>query len=232
MDFRASQASPADKTTATRRRISRYMVVQYLLDLAVSVSIVLLGGWLFQEAVGDGYLREAGFTQNSVYVAISRFAPPSLFYSYFTTISDLGQGLSYQLDFGNGMPALGQVFTATGETVLQLALAAPYTLAVLYQQTSGIAALFVLMGFAVTIATVLGWLIKTGFAPWRLLLASILSPIAVSLVFAVLKAFLVLILNASLTLTALAPYAAACPLICTPIGAFMPTAVTYTGAHR
>lgn len=58
----------------------------------------------------------------------------------------------------------------------------------------------------------------------RLLLVSALSPIAVSVVFLALQGFMVLMLDAFVWFTALAPYAVACPVICTLYWVVFPNA--------
>jgi hypothetical protein len=211
-----SEAWPGAGVAVRHRPVGGRTVLHFLTDLAVSVSFVLACGWLFQASAGDAYLREALVTQNEVYVAISRFTAQNLFVSYLATIDHMTRDLIYGFNPADGLtPAVGQALATVGRLVLDVALAAPYTLAELYWQTSGTAAWIVLAGFGMTIGTVLAWLFMTRLSLWRLLVASAVSPVAVSVVFLVLQAFMVLMLEAFLWLTALAPYAVACPVICT-----------------
>jgi hypothetical protein len=62
------------------------------------------------------------------------------------------------------------------------------------------------------------------FALWRLLLASIASPLVVSVVFLLLQGVMRLLLGASFRFTVLAPYAVACPVICTLYRIALPNA--------
>jgi hypothetical protein len=209
-------------------------VRHFLIDLAVSVGCLLAVGSLLQNSAGDSYLQGALVTQSEVYVAISRFTPPQLLFSYLATINDVTQG-GMLFDGADGLvQAPGQVLSALGRTMLGIGLAAPYTLAALYRQTSGIASMVVLAGFALSIAAVLGWLLMTRIATGRLLLASLLSPIAVSVVFAILQAFMLLMLDAFFWLTALSPYAVICPVVCALYWIAFPDArggATATVAH-
>jgi hypothetical protein len=217
-----------------RNQVYRRVVRHFLVDLTVSVGIVLAVGSLLQNSAGDAYLQGALVTQSDVYVAISRFSPPRLLFSYLASINDLTQG-GMLFDGTDGLAqAPGQALWAVGRTTLGIGLAAPYTLAALYRQTSGIASMVVLAGFALSGAAILGWLLMTRIAPGRLLLASLLSPIAVSLVFAILQAFMLLMLDAFFWLTALSPYAVICPVVCTLYWVAFPRAkggATATVAH-
>jgi len=204
-----------DRAPAARDQVVGRVVRHYLIDLTVSVGIVLAVGSLFQNAAGAAHLHGALATQSEVYVAISRFAPKQLLSSYLSTISDLTQG-GMLFDASDGLAqAPGQALAALGRTMLGIGLAAPYTLAALYRQTSGMASMVVLAGFALSIAAMLGWLLMTRIAPGRLLLASLLSPVAVSVVFAMLQAFMLVMLEGFFWLTTLSPYAVVCPVLCT-----------------
>jgi hypothetical protein len=183
----------------------------FMTDLAVSVGIVLVCGWLFAGDVGSGSIP---VEQNEVYVALGRFAPQNLFFTWLTTLDDMGVGLIHGFSFADGFgPAASQVLATIGRLVLFTALAGPYTLAALYRETSGTAAWIVLAGFGMT--TVLACLFAAGVSRWRLLVALVVSPIAASILFLMLQGVMVLMAEASVRLDVVAPYVLACPLICT-----------------
>jgi hypothetical protein len=201
------------------------MMMHYLGDLVVSVGIVLIFGWIFQTSASDLYLRDVLITQNEIYVAISRFTPQSLLVSYIATIEHTTRGLAYGLNLADGFgPGISQAFTMVGTIAVDVALAAPRTFAELYRQTSGTAAWIVLAGFGAAISIVIAWLVAAGISFWRLLVASALSPIAVSAVFVVLQSFMMLMLDGFFWFTSLAPYTVACPVICTFYWAAFPHA--------
>lgn len=192
------------------------MMAQYLVDLTVSVSLVLMVGWFFQVSADDAYLRQALVTQNDVYIAISRFTPVNLLTSYVTTIDHIARSLLLGVTPADGpMDAAVQSITATGKIVMGICLAGPYMMLDIYHQTSGLAAKIVLAGFAVSVGCVFAFLLTARLSFWRLLLASALSPIAASLVFLMLQAFMALMLEAFVSFVPLAPYAVACPVLCT-----------------
>jgi hypothetical protein len=189
---------------------------QYLIDLTASISLVLLVGWLVQYSASDAYLRDATTAGNDVYAAISRFTPRNLFASYTATIDPMTRSLAPGFNASDGFrSASGQAASAVGLLVLDLAIAVPRTMMRLYDETSGLAAWVVLAGFGMAIFGVFAWLLAAKTSLWRLLLATALSPIAISVVFTILQAFMALLLDAFHWATALAPYAVACPVLCT-----------------
>jgi hypothetical protein len=199
-----------------RRTTGRRLLAHYVTDLLVSVGLVLAFGWFVQTSASDLYLREALITQNEVYVAISRFTPQNLLASYVSTIVHMTRSVIFGISPADGLTsAVTQAFAAIGWLLLDIARAAPNTLIELYQRTSGVAAQIVLAGFGMAIGTVFAWLLAAKVSLWRLMLASALSPIAVSMVFLVLQGFMVLMLDAFFWCTWLAPYAVACPVLCT-----------------
>jgi len=65
------------------------------------------------------------------------------------------------------------------------------------------------------IGTVFTALLAGRRSVWRLLLAIAVTPLAISVLFMILQAFMVLMLDAFFWLTWLAPYTVACPVLCT-----------------
>jgi hypothetical protein len=192
------------------------MVGYFLTDLAVSIGIVLASGRLFWASAGDAQLREALVTQTDIYLALGRFAPRNLLFTYLATISDMSRGLIRESSLADGFTtAAGEVVATIGRLALGLALAGPYTLMELYRQTSGTAGRVVLAGFGVMTCAMLASLFLAGVSRWRLLLALAASPFAASVVFLVLQGFMVLIPDAVFWFTSLAPYVVTCPVICT-----------------
>jgi len=191
-------------------------MAHYTTDLVASVCVALLIGWLVQSSASDLYLRNALVTQNEVYVAISRFTPRNLAPTYTAALEQMSRNLAF------GYPAAGGFSAAIEQaliTVLQLmvgiCLAVPRTLLSLYQQASGPAAWTVLAGFGMAIGTVFTALLANRRSVWRLLLAIAVTPLAISVLFMILQAFMVLMLDAFFWLTWLAPYTVACPVLCT-----------------
>lgn len=193
----------------------RRATLHFLTDLAVSIGIVFIAGWLFFASAGDATLRDAAIAQNQVYVEIGWFTPQKLFFSYIATMGDLNRSMSYAGGISDGIaPAVGEVVTTVGRLVLDLVLAPPLTLIDLYRQTSGLAAAFVLAGFGMTVGVIITWLLLTRASPWLLVLALVLSPVAVSIVFLLMQVVTTLLLEAAFWFGMLAPYAIACPVLC------------------
>jgi hypothetical protein len=200
-------------------------MAQYAIDLSVSVGLVLLLGWAFQASASDVDLRDALVGQNDVFAAINRFTPRYLINSYASTIDPMTRNLLLGFSPSDSLSrSAGQGFTAAVLLLVQLALAVPRTMLRVYQETSGGAAWVVLIGFGMAISTVFTWLLAAKTTLWRLLLATALSPIAISVVFSVLQAFMVLMLNAFFWFTAFASYAVACPVLCTVYWIVFPNA--------
>lgn len=216
MNYLRSATHPGAAFSVARRPHAGHMVTHYLLDLAASVSIVLIIGWLIEASASETYLRDALVTQNEVYVAIGRFTPRNLVFSYFATVHQMIQGLPVGVDATDGLgSAVRQAFAMIGELVLNLIAAMPRTLLELYQETSGAAAWIVLAGFGIAGGTVITALLHARTSLWRLPLVIALCPLAISVVFLVLQGFMVLMLDAFFWFTTLAPYTVACPVLCT-----------------
>ncbi len=191
-------------------------MTHYLVDLLASVSLVLVVGWFFQVSADDGYLRQALITQNDVYIAISRFTPVNLMTSYITTIDRIARSLLLGVTPADGlMDAAVQSITTSGKILMGIVLAGPDMMLDIYHQTSGLAAKIVLAGFAASVGCVFAFLLTARLSFLRLLLACALSPVAASLVFLMLQAFMALMLDAFVSFVPLAPYAVACPVLCT-----------------
>jgi hypothetical protein len=191
------------------------LIAHYLTDLGVSVCLVLLLGWCFRAPAGDQHLRDALISQNDIYIAISRFTPGNLIASYNATIRHVTQYLFLGYDPTDRYRAIsGQAFASVILLAVEFAWAVPRTLYRLYDETKGIASWIVMAGYGAAIATMLAWLFAVGASWWRLLLALALSPIAISVLFTMLQAFMVLMLSGFFWLTVLAPYAIACPVLC------------------
>jgi hypothetical protein len=219
-----------------RRLIVRRIALDYLTDLVVSVSVVLVCGWLIQVSLNTGRLHDAVVWQDNIFEAINRFTPQHLFASYIQTISQTARGLGDGVDITSGIgSAGGQAISLVGHAAVTIGLAAPQTMYDLYQQTTGVAAWVVLAGFAVALCCVFLWLVTAGrVTVFRVVVASVLSPVVVSLVFLLLQIFMVGMLDAFFWFTILAPYAVACPVVCTLYWLVFPNAnrgITYTLAH-
>jgi hypothetical protein len=188
----------------------------YLTDLVVSIAIVLIFGWIIQASTDDRYMEEALTTQSAIYVAISHLTPLNMFAEYAATVGAMKRSFDASFNLADGLLVdAGHTFATIGWLLLDIFLAAPLTMIQLYRETSGMAALIVLAGFIVAIGAVFAWLLTGKFAPWRLLLASVASPLVVSVVFLLLQGFMLVLLGAFFRFTVLAPYAVACPVICT-----------------
>ena len=200
-----------------RRLSGGRIALDYLTDLVVSVGVVLVCGWLVQVSVNDTRLRDALTGQDAIFAAINRFTPQNLFASYIQTIGQTARGLGEGVDISGGVgSSVGQALSLVGRAALSITVAAPQTMLELYQQTSGVAAWVVLAGFAIALCSVFVWLVFAGrVTVFRIVAASVLSPLVVSLVFLLLQIFMVAMLDAFFWFTVLAPYAMACPVVCT-----------------
>ncbi len=210
-----SATFPGAAIAAPRRPLGR-VLQHYLLDLSVCIFLVLTFGLIFQSSASEVSLHTALTTQNEIYTAIGQFTPYKLFTSYISNVDRMVSSEWYGYNSTEGFSAI--MHHALGSVVallLDLVVAAPRTLYTLYQNTSGTASIVVLAGFALAVATVFFVLLATETTTWRLLAAAAISPIAISVVFVVLQSFMLMMLNAFFWLTALAPYAVACPVICT-----------------
>jgi hypothetical protein len=201
--------------SGSRHAASRRVMGHYLTDLAVSIGIVLLVGWIFQASSGESGVQQASTTQNEVYIALGHFTPLSVIADYTATMEDMRRTLNAGYSAGGLSVAVAETFATIGWLLLNICLAAPRTLFELYRQTSGIAAWIVLAGFTAAISAVFGWLLAGRFTLWRVVLASAASPLVVSVVFMVLQGVMLMLMSSFYWLTVLAPYAVACPVLCT-----------------
>jgi hypothetical protein len=209
-----------------RRPARRRIAIDFMTDLAASVVVVLVCGWLFQVSVNDVHLHNAMVGQDKVLVAIDRFIPQNLFASYVRTIGQAVGGVGSEIDIAAGYgTATGQALSWAGRFAAAVILAAPRTMLELYRETDGLAAGIVLGGFVVALCGVFLWLVTAGrLILFRIVLASVLSPLAVSLVFLLLQVFMVAMLDAFFWFTVLAPYTVACPVVCTLYWVLFPSA--------
>jgi hypothetical protein len=201
--------------SGSRHAASRRVMGHYLTDLAVSIGIVLLVGWIFQASSGESAVQQASITQNELYIALGHFTPLSVIADYTATMEDMRRTLNAGYSAGGLSVAVAETFATIGWLLLNICLAAPRTLFELYRQTSGIAAWIVLAGFTAAISAVFGWLLAGRFTLWRVVLASAASPLVVSVVFMVLQGVMLMLMSSFYWLTVLAPYAVACPVLCT-----------------
>jgi hypothetical protein len=210
-----TDALTGSTASGSRHAASRRIIGHYLTDLAVSLGIVLVVGWISQASSGEFAIQQASITQNALYVALGHFTPVNVIADYAATIEHMRGTLNAGYS-GSGLSvAAGQTFVTIGWLLLNICLAAPRTLLDLYRETSGIAAWIVLAGFTAAISAVFAWLLTGRFTLWRLVLASAASPLVVSVVFMVLQGFMLMLLGSFYWLTVLAPYAVACPVLCT-----------------
>ena len=201
--------------SGSRHAASRRIMGHYLTDLAVSIGIVLLVGWIFQISSDDFAVQQALITQNELYVALGHFTPLNVIADYAATIEDIRRTLNSGNSGGGFALAAGEIFATIGWLLVSICLAAPRTLLELYRQTSGVAAWIVLAGFTASVSGIFAWLLTGRFTLWRVVLASAAGPLVVSVVFMVLQGFMLMLLGSFYWLTALAPYAVACPVLCT-----------------
>ena len=200
-----------------RRLIGGRIALDYLTDLVVTVGIVLVCGWVVQVSLNDIRLHDVLVGQDAVFAAINRFTPQHLFASYIQVIGQTARGLGEGVDISGGVgSSVSQALSLIGHAAVTVTLAAPRTLLELYQDSSGLAAGIVMAGFAVALGAVFLWLVAAGRVTLvRIVVASALSPIVVSMVFLLLQIFMVAMFDAFFWFTVLAPYAVACPVVCT-----------------
>src|SRR5262249_33778757 len=108
------------------------------------------------------------------------------------------------------------------------------TILELYHETGGTAGWIVLGGFAAGVGSVFVALLITHRSAWRLLLATLASPFAISVVFLALQGFMIAMMDTFYWFTSLAPYTVACPLICPLYWVAFPNAergATASAAH-
>jgi hypothetical protein len=200
---------------APRRHSARRMIGQYLTDLTVFLSIVLVISWTFQISSAGLYLHSKLTTQNDIYMAMSQFTPLNMLVSYASTMADMRRDLDSGIGSAGGLAtASGQIFATIGWVMLDVCLVAPRTIIAIYRQTSGTGAWVVLAGFAMSIGAVLAWLLSGRVVVWRVLLASMASPLVVSAVFLALQSLCEMVLITYFLLATLAPYIIAVPVIC------------------
>ena len=220
---------------ATRRPAGGRLLAFFLTDLIASVAVVLILGWLIQASASDDYLRNAMVAQNDIYVSISRFTPQNLAMSYLGVLGGMNRNVVLGYDFGaRYTDAIQGALVAVATIIVNTVRAVPDTIIELYHQTSGPAAWIVLGGFGVGLGGAFAVLLRTRASPWRLLLATAVSPLAISVVFVGLQGFMVAILEMFYWFTPLAPYTVVCPVICTLYWVAFPNAergATATAAH-
>lgn len=225
MSYLRSATFPGSAFAPPRRPARGRLIAHYIMDLAASVFLVLALGWLFQASASEFYLRNALVTQNEIYVAISRFTPDKLVVSYADTVQHMIRNLAFGYDPGESFSdIMRDALTTVGEMLADLLYAVPSTIIELYHETSGTAAWIVLAGFGMAGGTVFTALLAAQASVWRLLLAVVISPLAISVVFLALQGFMVLMLDAFFWFTWLAPYTVACPVLCTLYWVALPNA--------
>ncbi len=190
-------------------------MARYLSDLLMSICLALAVGWLFQAATGHIHLRDAMITQNGTYVAISRFTPGNLVASYLDTVERMTQHApaSYRLADGVGAAIEHTVIMVAG-LLLAICVGVPGTLIGLYLAASGIAGWVVLAGFGIAIGAVYHWLRATKITPRRLLVGLALIPLAISVMFIILQALMVVVLATCFWFASLAPFVVAGVVLC------------------
>jgi hypothetical protein len=220
-----SAAYPGAAYSLDRRPPNRRVMAHFAVDLAATIGAVLALGWLFQASANEYALRNALVTQNEIYVAISRFTPENLLFSYIYAAGHAVRGQIFTYGPSAGLSdILMAALIAICQMVVNLAFAVPRTLSGLYQETSGIAAWIVLAGFGFSAATVIISMFWARASIWRLLVGAAISPVAISVVFLALQGFMVLMLDAFFWFTSLAPYTVACPVVCTLYWVVFPNA--------
>lgn len=215
MSYVRSETWPED-AGAVRRRLGGRMLAHYLTDLAVSVFLVLALGWIVQASADDLSLRNALIAQNDIYRELSRFTPRNLFFDYLGTLDRMMRSAIFGYHQADGLGgAIRQALLTIAELLLNLLLAVPRTLMRLYQETGGTAAWIVLAGFGMAVGTIFTCLLRSRRSVARLAVAAVLTPVAMSGVFLLLQAFMLLMLDTFFWFTRLAPYTVVCPVLCT-----------------
>jgi hypothetical protein len=217
------------------RPVGGRLLAQYVLDLLASIGAVLALGWFIEASASDSYVRDAIITQNEIYVAISRFTPHNLALSYVHTVDEMTRSLVFGPQSGEGFTeVIRQALTTVGQVLSGLVLAVPQTIIDLYHETSGTAAWIVLAGFGVAVGSVFAAMLATSASVFRLLLATLLTPLAISALFVALQGFMIAMLATFYWFTSLAPFTVACPVLCTVYWVAFPNAergITASLAH-
>lgn len=209
----------------TGHPVGRRILAHYVVDLIASTLVVLIVGWLFEASVSNVHLQSAVLAQNEIFVAISRFTPHSLVFSYFETVRVMNMSLGYSYQFPTDFAGtVNHAFRTVGELLMNIAVAVPVTLLGLYHKASGTAAQVVLAGFGVALGTVFVALFAARTSLWRLILAAALTPLAISVLFLAMQGFMIAMLDTFYWFTSLAPYTVACPILCTFYWIAFPTA--------
>jgi hypothetical protein len=201
------------------------VLAHFAIDLIASLAAVLALGWFFEASVSSAHLQDAVVTQNAIYAAISKFTPRNLLFSYFATVDRLTINAAYTYQFATGFTGtIHEALLTVGKLVVSIFLAIPYTLLELYDQTSGTAARIVLAVFGMVLGSVFAVLFMTRMSMLRLILAAIISPVAISILFLALQGFMTAMLDTFYWFTSLAPYTVACPILCSVYWIVFPNA--------
>ncbi len=217
--------------TTTRRRTAGLIAFSYLTDLAVSAGIVLLGFWLFRVLILSSPPLDRQVTLDPVYLALDRFTPKHLLSSYLDTVQLATSSLLHKAPAANGFAqGMAQAIATMLQLIQALVLGMPLTLMKLYREASGIAGWPVLAGFAMALGTLAGWLVTRRLSLLRLMLAAIASPFVIATVFLMLQLIMLAVFSIAPWLPKLAPYLAACPILCTLYWVIFPRA-RYGAAH-
>jgi hypothetical protein len=229
----ATESGPIAATTG--RPVGRRFLTHYLTDLTTTVVLVLAVGWIIQASASDHYLRDAMVTQNDIYISISRFTPHNLATNYVNTVETMSRNLPVSYEYGRGYAdIMHDALIKVATLILNVVVAVPETVTDLYRQTSGTAAWIVLAGFAVALGSVFAALVGTRTSLWRLFLATVVSPPAISVLFVAMQGFMVVMLDTFYWFTLLAPLTVACPVLCTLYWIAFPNAergITVSAAH-
>lgn len=235
MNGRRPGAGLGPTVAATRRPANARLLASYFTDLVASVVIALMLGWLVQASAGDDYVHDAMVAQNDIYISISRFTPHNLGMSYVNTLVQMNRNVAFGYLPGEGYAgAIQDALVTVATVILNVFRAIPDTILGLYYETDGQAAWIVLGGFGVAVGSVFIALLSTRQSPWRLFMAALVSPFAISVVFLALQGFMAAMLDTFYWITSLAPYAVACPVICAVYWVAFPNAergATATVAH-
>jgi len=190
-------------------------MARYLSDLLMAVCLALTVGWLFQAATGNVSLRDAMITQNRAYVAVSRFTPGNLAASYFDTVEQMTQHAPTSDHLADGVGAvIAHTIASVVGVLLDICIGVPSTLIRLYLAASGVAGWVVLAGFGIAIGAVFNWLRAAKITPRRLLVGLALIPLAISAMFIILQAMMVVVLATCFWFASLAPFVVAGVVLC------------------
>ncbi len=189
----------------------------YATDLSVSLLLVITIASLLSPPGLDGTSLD---WLNDLRAAVGRFTPFGLWEVYRGEATMAIASVVYQAGSG-ALPNLVLGLQA----LLQITLAAPATLIVIYQQSNSIGDWITLAGFAgLLVVAFLTLLTGCRLSLMRVLLATVASPLAATGLFWMLQHTLLDMLDGLGWLASIAPWCLICPIACTLYWVMLPNA--------